>query len=664
LTATAYNKSGHELSGVKIDFSLDNAQLASITDSATTGSDGTAIVTFTARNTAGEVKITASSGSITSTKTITILDQSAPASITLSANPSSIIAGKTATITAVVKDKSGNAVPNGTSIAFSMENALYGTVTSQSTTNAGTAAVTFSSANEVGSAKIIATSGSITESISITVSPVDAASIEFDSVDQNPVAIKATGGVEYSNIKFKVQDTNGNPATDINVHFTMSGPGGIGYLDENDSNPYESDVSTQDGIEKVVLHSGYEAGVVTIKAEVDIDGDGTYDLVAATPVISIGGGVASDKWFSVAVEKRNLAGWAYNNITTNITAYLADRFGNYNILNGQSVSFESEVGMAVFSNSVSADSKGLATVQARTQVSTNYGTPCEDVVPETWETNLKSDIKTRFDIAYPGHPRNGECSVLVFTKGEEHFIDGSNGGKIDGLYNTGETYTDLFVDAFRDYDDDGLFDDGSSSTPGTTDAGQNPAEDCVDVANNNVWDGKNGQWDGDINIFRNTKFLVTGTPHIIAYIEDQTGDGNNESSFVVENGTDLNGDGDSTDTSAKIHVLVCDDNYNPPPAGSVLSVSVDNGKLIGGTTMTYPDLGPIDLKAQTGTDAEKQAEAEKQAKDNIEFTFTIVDDDPSTQKLKPSEFKIQLTWEPGGGYPTSTISKSLSGTVE
>ncbi|OQX63610.1 MAG: hypothetical protein B5M56_02480, partial [Desulfococcus sp. 4484_241] len=251
---------------------------------------------------------------------------------------------------------------------------------------------------------------------------------------------------------------------------------GSEYIEDDDATPYVQTVGTTNGIAKITLHSGYEPGPVTISASITTAGGST--ITANTPVISIGGGVPSDKWLTVSATKLNLGGLVFVGLETDITAWLADRFGNYNVLDGYAVSFESEVGLAIDSNNVTADKYGAATVTARTQ-------------------------------------KDGVCVVMVHTKGEEHFYDGSNGCAHDGQYNTGEDFTDTADDPFRDYDDDGLWDNGTTSTLDTTyTAGVNPFEDYVDAAGNNSWDGVNGIWDSDKQLFRNAYFLITGPPII------------------------------------------------------------------------------------------------------------------------------------------------------
>ena len=479
LTATAYNASGIGITGAVLFFTLDDPTLGSVTETATTGADGTATATFTARTNPGTVNVTAISGGISASRAITILDQTTPANIVLSASATSVSVTNTLSIMATVTDGTGTPVDNGTTVSFEVTNPTFGSITASGVTNAGVASATFTASSNPGTATIAATSGAAEDTIDITVSPVEAASIEFVSVSQNPIAIRGTGVNEFSIVTFAVKDVNGNQAQDVDVLFTMSGPGGLEYIEADDATPTVQTVGTTNGEAEITLYSGYEPGPVTINASITTAGGAT--ITATTPVISIGGGVPTDRWLSISSDNWILAGLVYEGIETEITAWLADRYGNFNVLDGHSVSFQSEPGIALFSTNATADAYGTATVQVRTQ-----SFPW-DVVPEDWECDLVYsltggnhtpdpggggaivpgivDFSGGTGAVLPGHPRDGVAGVLVHTKGEEHFFDGSGGQSLDGQYNFGETFTDTADDPFRDYDDDGLWDDGTTSTP-------------------------------------------------------------------------------------------------------------------------------------------------------------------------------------------------------
>ncbi|MFO7838773.1 MAG: invasin domain 3-containing protein [Desulfosalsimonadaceae bacterium] len=659
VTAMVYDESGHGIGGRKIEFKLDDPTLGSITNEGRTQSDGTFEASFQARSGTGTVQITAMAGSATSeAKEIIITDQLVE-NLSLSASPTTIIVEKTSTITAEVTDENGDPVANGTTVNFSLEDDAFGSITEEASTNAGKAKATFTAAN-YGTATINAECGTASNSVNVTVEPAQAASIEFDSVSQNPIAIKGTGGQEFGNVAFNVKDVNGNPAKDVDVLFTMvSGVQGEEYLEEDDPTPYTQTVSTSEGTAEVTIHSGYEAGAVSVKASITTAEGNT--ISATTPVISIGGGVPNDEWFTVAVDESpgwNMGGLACVGVETEITAWLADRFGNYNVLDGHNVFFESEVGLAVYPTATTEGENGSATSTIRTQ-SANGGAP-KDVVPELWETDLKEDIADDFDngVGDPlpsGHPRDGVCNVLIFTNGEEAFVDGSNGNEVNGLYDAGEEFTDTADDPWRDYDDDGKWDDGTETTPLTVIGGANPEEDAYqDRAGNNKWDGKNAVWDGPHpsegystkNLFRQVDFLITGLPIIRI----------DKGSFNVPNG--------GQDT---VKILICDENYNPLATDSTYKIEVDVGKITGGTKdYTYPSSNFYGSETNTDMDADGDIDSDDYMlahRSLIVNEITISDDNPQEDQAEQAELSVNVVWTSNGGCADQEQSFSITGTV-
>jgi hypothetical protein len=447
-------------------------------------------------------------------------------------------------------------------VSFSSDNTGYGDFTSStSTTTNGFASATFEASNNQGNAPITVQAGDISAFADIIVYPAEATSVQFISAAPQRIALQGSGGTETSNIQFVVNNSNGDPVEGVQVSFSMDGPNGGEAIDHTpgDETPSEIDVSSNaSGIAQVILSSGSVAGPVTIQATIiATDSEGNQiEIVSQSSVISIGGGVPSARRFSVAASVRNLPGLAYNNLETSITAYLADRFGNYNVLEGTSVSFVCELGLAIDTSDVTVDEDGIASALARTQGPAGSSLVAEDVAEEAWETALLSRISSTYGVALPGHPRDGLCSVMVYVKGEEHFEDANANGVYDSL----EDYIDTDDDPFVDYNDDELRDDGSLD----------PFEEYIDSNGDGTWDGKNNEWDSDKNIFHNTKILLTGEPYLIA--------SSISSPFTI-------GDGGFLDFT----IIVCDRNGNTLSPGTKVTVSTDNGTLIGTTSVELAD---------------------------------------------------------------------------
>ena len=267
----------------------------------------------------------------------------ASSNITVAANPTSLTPNGTSVITATIRDSNGNLVPDGTTVIFSLNTVASGTLTNTTvTTTAGIATTTFAANSVPGSVTITATSGGNSNIVSLSVGTVSAGSIQFVSATPKILGIRGSGQSETSVIQFLVIDVNGNPVNGAIVDFVMTGPNGGEFIGDIDTTPNLASAATaSNGIAFVLLHSGTIAGPVNIAGSTTIANGPIFS--SATP-LSIGGGVPSAAHFSLAPVTINLAGFKYYNLQTIVSAYLADRFGNYNVLDATSVSFYTEAG--------------------------------------------------------------------------------------------------------------------------------------------------------------------------------------------------------------------------------------------------------------------------------------------------------------------------------
>lgn len=425
-----------------------------------------------------------------------------PANITLTPTPSSITTSGTSSVRATVTTSTGANVANGTAVNFSLSSATMGTITTQATTSNGVATATFTSANTPGTVTVTATAGSVTKTADITIIAPASGSIEFVSATPQVIGVKGFGQTETSEVKFLLKDTNGNPVVDgIGVSFTMNGPSGGNlpanggeYIGDSDSSPTTATASTVGGFATVILHSGSVAGPVTIIATVT----GSNPVISSSSaVISIGGGVPSATHFALAESSRNLAGLKTYGLEATITAYMADRFGNYNVLKGTSVSFYTEAG-AIERNDITTsvsgvDEAGIAVVDIRTQAPfpSDVGrSSAGDSISTAYFGGGNEPFYTYGGQTY--NPRDGWVTVLATVQGEEAFND-ANG---NGLYEAGEAFTDL-GEPFYDKNDDGCYNNGTTKNcGGVSSASTDPFEEYIDVNGNGVYDGPNGVWDG------------------------------------------------------------------------------------------------------------------------------------------------------------------------
>lgn len=487
--------------------------------------------------------------------------------VSVTATPVSVTVGGSSSIEATVKDDKSNNVPDGTVVAFSLEPNL-GKIASDVTTVDGVAKATFTANSTSGTVTITATAGSVSNTVTITIQGADAGSIEFSSASPQVIGLKGSGQTESSTITFLVKDVNGNTVTDgTSVTFNMKGPNGGEYLDPTST-------STLNGKAVTILHSGTVAGPVTIAASVDVK---VTTLSTSSFPISIGGGVPTARSFTLATDVFNLPGLAYVNRQANISAFIADRFGNYNVLEGTSISFYTEAG--AIDRNVNVDSTGAGSVVFRTQ-----NPMPADVLANSDETALKTYVSNTWGINTTNNPRDGHVTILATVMGEESFVDAN----ANGIYDPGEDFDDL-GEPFIDLNDDGCRNDGSTATcydPVTkkiyTKPSTDPLELYIDANDNGQYDGPNGCWDGPVDptyhdykaycpdredskmIYKTVTLMFTGKP---VYINVEP------STFTILD-AGLPGEGSQT-----FQVIVADSNLNRPSPGTTISVSADGGKL-------------------------------------------------------------------------------------
>jgi adhesin/invasin len=207
------------------------------------------------------------------------------------------------------------------------------------------------------------------------------------------------------------------------------------------------------------------AGTVTIRADVTVSG---VTFTTSTSVISIGGAVPSAHHFTLATSRFNLPGLVKAGFEATLSVFLADRFSNFNILQGTQVSFFTEAGAV--DTSVNLDATGRGDVTIRTQ------NPMPAIVTAVTPLN-----------------RNGHLRVIAVARGEEGFFDVNGNGLYDPGIDTFTAAMDL-GEPFVDTNDNGVWDG-----PGCTQVGCDPThsgEQFVDANGNGRYDAANGVWDG------------------------------------------------------------------------------------------------------------------------------------------------------------------------
>jgi hypothetical protein len=522
ITATVKDINGNPVpDGTSVTFSLNPATTFGTLSSgvsSTSSGNGTATTTFVASNTSGTVTITATAGSVSSTTSLTIIPAAVASIQFVSANPQLIAlqgsAGQTqSTLTFEVKDVNGNPVSLSTAVSFK----LIGPGGGESLLN-----TTGSTVN--GDATTILNSGSIAGPCTVI------ASTSINSGNQTTL----TAAIAATDTTIPVTSTTGFPVSGrIKIDNEL-----ISYAGTSGGNSF----------------TGCTRGVYGTATASHISGATVYGqntISSSSTQVSIGGGIASAGHFSLARTPINLQGLKYLGLTSTVSAFLADRFGDYNILQNTPITFWAEGG--AINTQGKTDSTGVANVTFMTECqmpagvkntaagdsdhgdwAVYFGSSSEPWLPDT-TGHTGPPLCPTGALKYNDNPRDGWATVLGTTQGEEGFIDENGDGMFTRSYATtncpvgytcecdggtpntwagcitsqvngsascvaapdcvtagiGGKRSEGFMDLgepFIDSNDNGKWDDG-------TVAGY-PIEQFIDTNGNGIYDGPNGRWDG------------------------------------------------------------------------------------------------------------------------------------------------------------------------
>ncbi|MCX6121976.1 MAG: Ig-like domain-containing protein [Ignavibacteriales bacterium] len=181
-----------------------------------------------------------------------------------------------------------------------------------------------------------------------------AASIILVKQTANTIALWGTGPNVTSTLTFKVVDSTGTPVVGINrsmVKFVLSGGPGAGEF-------IRPAAALTDAVGEVstTVTSGTKPGVLQVIATT------RGDSVKTSPVFLVTGrGLPDSAGVSIAATKLNIAGRVFSNLTTSISLFVGDRFGNP-VADGTSITFVSNGGI-IMPSATTKD--GVATVDLK-----------------------------------------------------------------------------------------------------------------------------------------------------------------------------------------------------------------------------------------------------------------------------------------------------------
>ena len=487
---------------------------------AVTGADGSTTVTFSPGSQKGNFLITGTllepeskeiPNNFNTRQVYISLVDTMPACdiLTGSLSPETITVNQTASVQVNVVDCDGNAVADGTQVQFEIVTTGFedSSITASRLTEGGTAKAVFTAGTRTGTVELRACVGDCASSsiiypdtgegaFAVTIAPREAGQINCGTIDPTVIGVKGSGLPEVAEVQFLLFYADGTPAENIEVQFTLNGPGGGEFTD-----PLVAESATGTVVTRV--HSGTTPGPVSVNARVTSATIGGSIIQTNCSGLSIAGGVPNAHHISLVADKDILEGlicleYPGGAGAAQITAAYADVFG-MRVPEGRNVSFFSEAGAVP--REIRGDTEGFATgslnperpgpidtdvprssiPEAFLDVNGNgiydngepfddedlsgewSATPCLDYctrVPAEAKANCGDATNPECPIGYNQYDNNdwymnstdGVVNYLVAMRGQEGFYDSN----ANGLYESTEEWDDL-GEPFIDANGDGIY---------------------------------------------------------------------------------------------------------------------------------------------------------------------------------------------------------------
>ncbi len=256
VTATVVDQYGHWVAdGTVVTFTTNLGSFPTTPYARTTVS-GVVTATLTAGNTSGQAIVTADAGTDEGQTTVEFT-AGEPATVTVAANPASIVADgvSTSAITAIVTDQWSNPVTDGTVVTFTTNLGSFPTTPYTTMTVDGAATATLTAGTDLGTATVTVSATHAFSSTAVQFVPGKPYTV---TVEADPTSVVADG-VSTSTITATVTDQQSRPVADGTVvTFTTS----LGSLP---ASPYIA--TTSNGVATAVLTVGTSTGQAIVTAD-------------------------------------------------------------------------------------------------------------------------------------------------------------------------------------------------------------------------------------------------------------------------------------------------------------------------------------------------------------------------------------------------------------
>ncbi len=564
--ATVTDDRGRGVPGVIVRFDTTLATLNPASGTVLTDASGKAVVGLLAGTATGAdlLKVTSADGqSLTVSQAYAVaspavrLGSGSGAAFSdgqLALGTATLSAGGTTGITASVVDANGDLFTPPITINFDSRCTAEGlaAIDSAVTTVNGAAAATYRAEGCEGSDTITARAdfggSSFVASAILSVLPASVGAIEFVSASPTYIALKGVGGAglsETSRVTFRVRDTEGRPAANQQVDFTLSTSlAGLSLSHTTAQSDGQGEVST-------VVQSGTRPTVIRVIATLR-----DSSIASQSDQLTISTGLPDQDSFSLSLSSFNPEAWNYDGQTVSATVRLADQFNNP-VPDGTAISFQVEGG-AIVSHCLTRE--GACSVTWTSQAPRPEGDP----------------------LAVPGsEPRKGRVTLLAYAMGVESFTDVNGNGVFDDK--------DLFTpdqdigEPYQDDNENGRYDEG---------------EPFLDFNGNGVYDGPGGD-EAYNGILCEHASLCSASPHLYVWQHTRLVMSTSGGRFSLYR------PGDPLDPSeagareplpfsldgGKVLVIRLEDWHgNAMPGGSRVNVTSTTGVLGGSTDFAIPSM--------------------------------------------------------------------------
>lgn len=246
--------------------------------------------------------------------------------------------GITATLVSVAEDGSINRVQTPSSISFSSDcvTSNNASLDTPVTTLSGSASSTFQdtscSGNSERDDQIIATTQAgnqtLTANLPFTLERQTLASLSFVSAEPKNIRIKGAGGTgstESSLVTFKVTSSNGQPAAQQAVKFTLDTV--VGGLSFSNGAAIAESLTNSQGVASIRVLAGTMPTPVRVLASAT-DSDTNETITSQSEQLTVNTGLPQQLGFSISTTMFNPEADDFNGEKATITAQASDSFGN------------------------------------------------------------------------------------------------------------------------------------------------------------------------------------------------------------------------------------------------------------------------------------------------------------------------------------------------